>query len=97
MKATPWGDMEVYRKTAPMTYIKQAKSPVLIQHGENDKRVPPPNAFEIYQGLKDVGVPARLVLYKGFGHGINKPKEAMPVMDENLSWFSRHVFGEAAN
>ena len=97
LKATPWDDMEVYRKTSPMTYIKQAKSPVLIQHGDNDKRVPPPNAFELYQGLKDVGVPSRLVLYKGFGHGINKPKEAMHVMDENLSWFSRYVFGEAAN
>ena len=97
LKATPWDDMEVYRKTSPMTYIKQAKSPVLIQHGDNDKRVPPQNAFELYQGLKDVGVPSRLVLYKGFGHGINKPKEAMHVMDENLSWFSRYVFGEAAN
>ena len=91
LKATPWDDMEVYKKTSPMTYIKQAKAPVLIQHGDNDKRVPPPNAFELYQGLKDVGVPARLVLYKGFGHGINKPKEAMHVMDENLSWFSRYV------
>jgi len=97
LKATPWDDPEVYRKTSPMTYIKQAKSPVLIQHGDNDKRVPPPNAFELYQGLKDVGVPTRLVLYKGFGHGINKPKEAMHVMDENLRWFSQHVFGEAAN
>lgn len=97
LKATPWDDMEVYKKTSPMTYIKQAKSPVLIQHGDNDKRVPPPNAFELYQGLKDQGVPTRLVLYKGFGHGINKPKEAMHVMDENLSWFSRYVFGENAN
>jgi dipeptidyl aminopeptidase/acylaminoacyl peptidase len=97
LKATPWEDPEVYRKTSPMTYIKQAKSPVLIQHGDNDKRVPPPNAFELYQGLKDVGVPTRLVLYKGFGHGINKPKEAMHVLDENLHWFSKHVFGEASN
>jgi dipeptidyl aminopeptidase/acylaminoacyl peptidase len=97
LKATPWQDMEVYKKTSPMTYINQAKAPVLIQHGDNDKRVPPPNAFELYQGLKDVGVPARLVLYKGFGHGINKPKEAMHVMEENLRWFSRYVFGETAN
>lgn len=97
LKATPWDDMEVYRKTSPMTYIKQAKAPVLIQHGDNDKRVPPPNAFELFQGLKDVGVPARLVLYKGFGHGINKPKEAMHVMDENLRWFSKYVFGESVN
>ena len=94
LKATPWEDMEIYRKTSPMTYIKQAKAPVLIQHGDNDKRVPPPNAFELYQGLKDNKVPTRLVLYKGFGHGINKPKEAMHVLDENLRWFSRYIFAE---
>lgn len=94
LKATPWEDMEIYRKTSPMTYINTAKAPVLIQHGDNDKRVPPPNAFELYQGLKDRGVPARLVLYKGFGHGINHPKEAMHVMDENLKWFSKYVLGE---
>ncbi len=94
LKATPWEDMEIYRKTSPMTYINTAKAPVLIQHGDSDKRVPPPNAFELYQGLKDRGVPTRLVLYKGFGHGINHPKEAMHVMDENLNWFSKYVFGE---
>ena len=94
LKATPWDDMEIYRKTSPMTYIKQAKAPVLIQHGDNDKRVPPPNAFELYQGLKDNKVPTRLILYKGFGHGINKPKEAMHVLDENLRWFSRYIFAE---
>ncbi len=92
LKATPWEDMEIYRKTSPMTYINTAKAPVLIQHGDSDKRVPPPNAFELYQGLKDRGVPARLVLYKGFGHGVNHPKEAMHVMDENLNWFSKYVF-----
>lgn len=94
LKATPWEDMDVYRKTSPMTYINTAKAPVLIQHGDSDKRVPPSNAFELYQGLKDRNVPARLVLYKGFGHGINHPKEAMHVMDENLKWFSKYVFGE---
>jgi dipeptidyl aminopeptidase/acylaminoacyl peptidase len=91
LEATPWDDMEIYRKTSPMTYIKQAKAPVLIQHGDNDRRVPPPNAYELYQGLKDVGVPARLVVYKGFGHGINKPKEALHVLDENWNWFEKYV------
>lgn len=96
LKATPWEDKAIYEKTSPMTYIKTAKAPVLIQHGDNDKRVPPPNAFELYQGLKDVGVESRLVLYKGFGHGINKPKEAQHVIEENLSWFSKYVLDAKA-
>jgi len=28
---------------------------MLIQHGMNDKRVPPANAYELYRGLKDKG------------------------------------------
>ena len=56
LKATPWDDPEIYAKTSPMTYILQAKTPTLIQHGEFDARVPTPNAYELYQGLQDVGV-----------------------------------------
>jgi dipeptidyl aminopeptidase/acylaminoacyl peptidase len=94
LHATPWDDPEIYAKTSPMTYILQAKTPTLIQHGENDRRVPIPNAYELYQGLQDRGVPARLVVYKGFGHGINKPKEQRAVMQHNFEWFSEWIWGE---
>ncbi|MCK7483613.1 MAG: prolyl oligopeptidase family serine peptidase [Candidatus Moduliflexus flocculans] len=70
----PADDPEIYAKTSPMTYIKQAKTPTLIQHGELDRRVPIPNAYELRQGLEDRGVPVEMVVYKGFGHGITKPK-----------------------
>jgi dipeptidyl aminopeptidase/acylaminoacyl peptidase len=91
LEATPWDDMEVYRKTSPMTYIKGAKAPVLIQHGDGDKRVPLPNAYELYQGLVDQGVPAKLVVFKGFGHGLNKPKAVRAALEQNLEWFSERV------
>jgi dipeptidyl aminopeptidase/acylaminoacyl peptidase len=92
LKATPWDDPEIYRKTSPMTYIKGAKAPTLIQHGENDQRVPIPNAYELYQGLRDMRVPTRLVVYKGFGHGLNKPKAVRAAMEHNLEWFDRYFW-----
>jgi len=94
LKATPWEDPEIYKKTSPITYISRAKTPTLIQHGDQDKRVPPPNAFELYQALKDRGVPAKLILYKGFGHPINKPKQQRAVMEHNYEWFSKYIWGE---
>ncbi len=94
LKATPWEDPEIYKKTSPITYINRAKTPTLIQHGDQDKRVPPPNAFELYQALKDRGVPAKLILYKGFGHPINKPKQQRAVMEHNYEWFSKYIWGE---
>jgi dipeptidyl aminopeptidase/acylaminoacyl peptidase len=92
--ATPWDDPAIYAKTSPMTTIKQAKTPTLIQHGEFDTRVPTPNAYELYQGLQDVGVPVKLIIYKGFGHGLNKPKAARAAMEHNFDWFNRYVWGE---
>ncbi len=91
----PAMEPELYAKTSPMTYIKQAKTPTLIQHGENDRRVPIANAYELRQGLEDRGVPVEMVVYKGFGHGITKPKAMRAVMQHNLAWFNHYLFGEA--
>ncbi len=88
-------DPEIYAKTSPMTYIKQAKTPTLIQHGEFDKRVPIPNAYELRQGLEDRGVPVEMIVYKGYGHGITKPKSMRAVMQHNLGWFNHYIFGES--
>lgn len=96
LKATPWQDPEIYRKTSPITYINGAKTPTLIQHGELDRRVPIPNGYELYQGLKDRGVPVKMIVYKGFGHGINKPKQQRAVMEHNYEWFSQWIWGETA-
>ncbi|NOT64085.1 MAG: S9 family peptidase [Acidobacteria bacterium] len=91
----PATEPELYAKTSPMTYVKQARTPTLIQHGENDRRVPIANAYELRQGLEDRGVPVEMVVYKGFGHGITKPKAMRAVMQHNLAWFNHYLFGEA--
>ncbi|HVP91464.1 MAG TPA: S9 family peptidase, partial [Terriglobales bacterium] len=92
--ADPVKDPQIYAKTSPMTYIKSAATPTLIQHGENDKRVPIPNAYELRQGLVDRGVPVEMVVYKGFGHGISKPKAMRAVMQHNLAWFGHYIFND---
>jgi dipeptidyl aminopeptidase/acylaminoacyl peptidase len=92
--ADPAADPEIYAKTSPMTYVKQAKTPTLIQHGELDRRVPIPNAYELRQGLEDRGVKAEMIVYKGFGHGVTKPKASRAVMLHNLAWFNHYIFGD---
>ena len=95
LKATPWEDPAIYARTSPITYIKGARTPTLIQHGATDQRVPLPNAFELYQGLQDQHVPTKLFIYKGFegvGHGPSKPKSSRAVMEHNLEWFDQYFF-----
>ena len=96
LKATPWDDPDIYAKTSPITYVKNARAPTLIQHGATDQRVPLPDAYELYRGLQDVGVPSKLIVYKGFegvGHGPSKPKSSRAVMQHNLEWFDKYLFG----
>ena len=99
LKGTPWDDPEIYAKTSPMTYIKGAKTPVLIQHGATDQRVPLPDAYELYRGLQDMHVPSRLIVYRGFegvGHGPSRPKSSRAVMQHNYEWFNTYIWGEPA-
>jgi dipeptidyl aminopeptidase/acylaminoacyl peptidase len=77
-----------------MANIKKAKTPTLIQHGENDRRVPIPNAYQLFRGLRDQGVPATMIVYAGYGHGITKPKSNRAVLQHNLDWFSHYIWGE---
>jgi len=98
LKATPWDDPAIYAKTSPITYIKQAKTPTLIQHGATDQRVPLPDAFELYQGLQDNNVPVKLIVYQGFGgigHGPSKPKSHRATMEHNIEWFDQYMFTTA--
>jgi dipeptidyl aminopeptidase/acylaminoacyl peptidase len=92
--ADPVEDPAIYQKTSPMSYIKNARTPTLIQHGELDKRVPTPNGYELRLGLLNRGVKVEMVVYKGYGHGITKPKSVRAVMQHNLSWFNHYLWGD---
>jgi dipeptidyl aminopeptidase/acylaminoacyl peptidase len=92
--ATPWDDPEIYKKTSPISYIAKAKTPTLIQQGSADKRVPVPDSFELRQALEDHNVPVKMVLYDGFGHPVNKPKQQRAVMEENENWFDHYIWGD---
>ena len=91
----PWNDPDIYTKTSPMTYIKSACTPTLIQHGEMDARVPTPNAYELYQGLRDMGIDTELIIFKGMAYSSDLPGVNVAIMKQNLMWFSHYILGES--
>ncbi len=94
LAGTPQSDPEIYRKTSPISYISHAKTPTLIQQGSVDRRVPVANSYELRQALEDRGVPVKMVLYNGFGHPVDKPKQQRAVMEENELWFNHYIWGD---
>jgi len=91
---TPWDDPEGYRKASPLTYVRQAKTPTLIQHGEADRIAPIVGAHELYRALKDQGVPVRMIIYKGAGHLPAGLKQTRAVVEHNFDWFRKWLWNE---
>ncbi|MGE0556118.1 MAG: prolyl oligopeptidase family serine peptidase [Gemmatimonadales bacterium] len=91
--AEPWDDEEVYRRASAMMFIKQAKTPTLILHGQQDNRVPIGQAQELYMGLKKNDVPVTLVFYPREGHGLSEPRHQLDKMKREYAFFSKTVLG----
>jgi dipeptidyl aminopeptidase/acylaminoacyl peptidase len=94
LSGSPFRDRTLYEKTAPISNLANAKTPMLIQHGSDDQRVPLSNATELYRGLKEMKIPVELFIFPGMAHPITKPRENHAVMHQNLNWFSHHLLGE---
>jgi dipeptidyl aminopeptidase/acylaminoacyl peptidase len=91
----PWNDPIIYQITSPMSGIKSACTPTLIQHGGNDKRVPVSNAYELYRGLQDMGVETELVIFRNMKHSSGRPGTSRALMKQNLIWFCHYILGES--
>ncbi|WP_435007926.1 nitrilase-related carbon-nitrogen hydrolase [Tundrisphaera lichenicola] len=60
---------EIGRAIAPAYHVSPDDPPTLIVHGDADKLVPIQQAELIVEKLKEVGVPAKLVVKAGAAHG----------------------------
>ena len=92
--AEPWNDTTEYRKRSAMTYIKNARTPTLILHGQMDLRVPVGQAQELYTGLKKNNVPVQLVFYPREPHGLQEPRHQLDKMKRENEWIRRWTLGE---
>jgi dipeptidyl aminopeptidase/acylaminoacyl peptidase len=94
LAATPFDEPEIYRRNSPISFVRQAKTPTLIDHGDLDPRVPIDNAYQLFQGLTDQHVSVRFYVHKNMAHGPGRPKTLRAVMDHNLYWFNHYIWGE---
>ncbi len=89
--APPWENPQIYLDHSPLMFVGNAKTPILIQHGELDPIVPVTQAHEFYWAAKRVGLEVEMVIYPGQGHPIQEPRLALDALQRNLDWFHKHV------
>ena len=91
-----WDDMPRVMRQSPHHYVKHAKTPTLVLHGELDYRVPATQALQYYDTLKAKSVPARLVYFPDENHWILKPQNSRLWYREFFDWVARYAPGGPA-
>ncbi|MEP7384340.1 MAG: S9 family peptidase [Gemmatimonadota bacterium] len=88
----PWEDFKLYEQRSAYRFVKNVTTPLLIQVGEADRRVPAEQSIQFYEAMKGLGrAPVELVLYPGQPHGISDPRLSHDLMARNVEWFTRWI------
>lgn len=88
----PWDDPKHYLRMSPLTYLKNMKTPTLIEHQEEDHRCPIEQAEQLWAGLKARGVPVQFLRYPGEPHGMSRngrPDRRIDRLERIVEWLGR--------
>jgi dipeptidyl aminopeptidase/acylaminoacyl peptidase len=87
----PWDNYDLLWQWSPLRYVRQAQTPTLFIHGEQDNDVHITQAEEMYTALKRRGVETVMVRYPREGHGLREPKHRVDALERTLDWFDRYL------
>jgi dipeptidyl aminopeptidase/acylaminoacyl peptidase len=90
-----WDRFDAWRSHSAMFQVKGVTTPTLIQHGDNDERVPISQGYEFYNALRRQGVTTRMTVYPRQPHAFTEPKMTLDAARANVEWFDRFVLGRA--
>ncbi len=85
----PWTNGAELTAHSPITFVQNVHTPLLIQHGESDPRVPIAQAWEFYRALRALHRTVEFDIYPRGGHVNYEPPLERQYMRRNLEWFER--------
>lgn len=90
--ADPWTMMDFRLERSPISYVEQARTPLLIAGGTADTRVHPSQSLQLYRALKLLGkVPVRYVRYPGEEHGNSRAAARDDYARRLMRWMDHFV------
>ncbi len=84
-------NLAIYRKTSPISYIKNCRTPILLMQCIEDHRCPLPQALQFYMGLKKLKqAEVQMVLYPRESHGIREFPHLADRLKRIVTWFDNY-------
>jgi dipeptidyl aminopeptidase/acylaminoacyl peptidase len=97
IRRSPVEDHDAYWRNSPLAHISSVATPLLMIHGEFDKRGPLAGAEEFFSGLYAQGKTARLLRYWGESHSLaQSPANVRDIFSETVGWFDQHLAATAS-
>ncbi|MBI4201982.1 MAG: S9 family peptidase, partial [Chloroflexi bacterium] len=94
MGGDPWSLKELYLKLSPITYVQNAKTPILLMHGEADLQCNTIQSDDFFTALRYHGVEVEYVRYPGEHHGFRgqgKPSNRVDYDQRLVAWFTDRI------
>jgi len=88
---TPYENQADFIRMSPMTYVKNARTPVLILIGEEDVIDPIAQSRQFYRGLKRYDVQTELVIYPRESHDIQELSHRVDVLRRMVNWIDTYM------
>jgi len=92
--ASPFEDPEFYRAHSPLTYAEQVRTPLLIQHAEQDLRCPIGQAEAMFAAMRRKRRPVRLMRVPGESHELTRagtPFRRVENLVQVRDWFVHYL------
>lgn len=91
----PYEDHDLYWRNSPMAYVDRVQTPLLLVHGEFDKRGAMTQAETFFYSLYRQGKTARLLRYWGESHSLaQSPANVRDIVGESVRWFDRYLVAD---
>jgi dipeptidyl aminopeptidase/acylaminoacyl peptidase len=92
----PWESIDTYLKVSyPFLQADRIKTPTMFMCGEKDFNVPLIHSEQMYQALRSLNVPTKLIIYPGQYHGLSKPSYKQDRLERMIDWYGQYLKAES--
>ncbi len=86
-----WNNSSLYLSRSPIMFVKNVQTPLLLQYGQQDYRVPFSQGMEFYRALKTRGIDTKFLLYPNTFHAIKQPQLIQDAARQDLAWMDKYL------
>ncbi|HWB28054.1 MAG TPA: S9 family peptidase [Chitinophagaceae bacterium] len=88
----PWKNPALWIKLSyPFFHADRIKTPTLFMASQKDFNVPSVGAEQMYQALRNLGVPTELIIYPNQNHGLVVPSYIKDRYERHIAWFNKYL------